>query len=357
MNIEKIDNQEDGQGFFTAGVLSWYMKSKRNLPWRQTTDPYRIWLSEIILQQTRVQQGLPYYLRFIETFPTLRELAAARLQQILRLWQGLGYYTRARNLHACARQVVKQHGGIFPDKYDQLLQLPGIGPYTAAAIASIAFCEPVAVLDGNVYRVLARFFNIVEPVNSTAGKKTFSQLANLLVDKRQPGEYNQAVMELGALVCLPKNPQCHACPLQMRCSAFALNKWSKLPVRTSRNSVRIRHIYYLVFKKNGKVYLRKRSGKDIWHGLYDFYAVEAGKSLSIEKILKRCGIKKEAVIGISPSYTHQLTHQKIIARFIEIGDLSKIPADSDLRACTPAQSEKLPKPVLISRYLADTGFL
>lgn len=357
MNIEKIDNQEDGQGFFTAVVLNWYSKSKRNLPWRQTTDPYRIWLSEIILQQTRVQQGLPYYQRFIATFPTIHQLAAAKPQQVMRLWQGLGYYTRAQNLHACARQVVKLYGGQFPGQYELLLRLPGIGPYTAAAIASIAYHQPVAVVDGNVFRVLARFFDVSEPINSASGKKLFRQLANELVDNNQPGEYNQAVMELGALVCTPKNPLCSQCPLQQRCVAYRQKKWHKLPVKINKVRARTRHIYYLVFRNNGKVYLKKRTGKDIWQGLYDFFAIEADPSQPIEKVLKNYGIGRRKVQQISPLYIHQLTHQKITARFIEIADLSKIPSGSDLRACSPAQAEKLPKPVLISRYLADTGFL
>lgn len=357
MNIEKIDNQEDGQVFFTTSVLNWYLENKRDLPWRNTTDPYCIWLSEVMLQQTRVQQGLPYYLRFIRAFPTVHHLAAARLQQVLRLWQGLGYYTRARNLHACARQVVKHQGGAFPRQYEQLLRLPGIGPYTAAAIASIAYQQPVAVVDGNVYRVLARFFNIRVPINSTAGKKTFNRLANQLVDRRQPGEYNQAVMELGALVCTPANPLCHACPLQQHCAAFLQNQWNKLPVKTNKRHARIRYLYYLVFKANKKIYLRKRTGNDIWQGLYDFYAVETRRPHKPEKILTGCGIGEAAIQQISPRYTHHLTHQKIVARFIEITDLSKLPSEGNLRACSPAQAEKLPKPVLITRYLADTGFL
>lgn len=357
MNIEKFDNQEDGQVFFTTGVLNWYFKNNRALPWRTTTDPYHIWLSEIILQQTRVRQGLSYYHRFITTFPTIAHLASARLQQVLRLWQGLGYYARARNLHACARQVMHQHKGEFPRQYEQLLQLPGIGPYTAAAIASIAFNQPVAAVDGNVYRVLARFFEIQAPINAASGKKIFNKLADALIDRHNPGAYNQAVMELGALVCTPKNPLCHQCPLQLRCAAWRKNKWNKLPVKISRGTIRTRYIYYLVFKTNRKVYMKKRNDKDIWHGLYDFYAVEKKKPQSPEKILNHYNIAKEAIQLISPVYLHQLTHQKIVARFIEINDLTKIPSGSNLRAYSPAQAEKLPKPVLINRYLSDTGFL
>lgn len=357
MNIEKIDNQEDGQVFFAASVRKWYLKNKRNLPWRQTSDPYHIWLSEVILQQTRVQQGLPYYQKFIEAFPTVNHLAAANTQKILRLWQGLGYYTRARNLHACARLVVKQFDGHFPQQYEQLIKLPGIGPYTAAAIASIAYHQAVAVVDGNVYRVLARFFGIETPIHSTAGKKQFHQLANALIDPKHPGDYNQAVMELGALICTPKNPQCGECPVQQRCMAYLGKTWNKLPVKKPKTAVHSRYLYYLVFRDGKKIYLKKRTSRDIWQGLYDFYCIETNKPQPVNRLLKNLGIEKSAIQQISPLYSHQLTHRKIVARFIEINDLSKIPGDTVLRICSRRQAEKLPKPVLISRYLADTGFL
>jgi A/G-specific adenine glycosylase len=350
--INKMDSS-----FFSSSLLKWYVENRRHLPWRTTTDPYRIWLAEIILQQTRVQQGLPYYERFVQTFPDVFALAQAPTEKVLRLWQGLGYYTRARNLHACAQAVVQQHHGIFPSRYEELLQLPGIGPYTAAAIASIAFGQPVAVLDGNVYRVLARFLSLDTPTNSPTGKKVFSELAQQLLNTAHPGEHNQAVMELGALICTPKNPGCTKCPLSNHCQAFHQRRWNQLPVKNSRKKPRTRYLYYLVFAYRGKIYMRKRTSRDIWQGLYDFYCVETSRPQRPEKILQLQGLGIEHTASISPAYRHQLTHQLIVARFIAITNFSTIPDGAGLRPYSPLQAAKLPKPVLINRYLSDTGFL
>lgn len=343
--------------FFATNALKWYDENRRDLPWRNTSDPYRIWLSEIILQQTRVQQGLPYYQRFIAAFPDVFRLAAAPPDKVLRLWEGLGYYTRARNLHACARLVVQNHQGVFPSRYEDLLRLPGIGPYTAAAIASMAFGQAVAAVDGNVYRVLARFFGLEQPINSPSGKRVFQKLAHELLDRQRPGAYNQAVMELGALVCTPKNPACHTCPVRSGCRAFQLNLWHKLPVKAQTRKIRTRYLHYLVFSGGNRVYMKKRKARDIWQGLYDFYCVETNRLQPAEKIVKSLGLRPGYISGVSPAYRHQLTHQKIVARFVVIGNPAGLPADAGLRPYTPAQAARLPKPVLITRYLADTGFL
>ncbi|HYG19647.1 MAG TPA: A/G-specific adenine glycosylase, partial [Ohtaekwangia sp.] len=236
--------------YFPDKVVEWYDQNKRDLPWRQTRDPYKVWLSEVILQQTRVSQGLPYYLKFIEQYPDVHALAAASEQEVLRCWQGLGYYTRARNLHKCAKQVASAHRGIFPTSFAELKTLPGIGDYTAAAIASISFGEQVAVVDGNVFRVLARIFGIDKPINSPEGKNHFSTLANALISKHpQPDIYNQAVMEFGALHCVPKNPLCDSCPFKGICVAAMQELQHALPVKLKAKPVRKRYFNYFVIRK------------------------------------------------------------------------------------------------------------
>jgi A/G-specific adenine glycosylase len=342
---------------FSTNVMAWYHQNKRDLPFRGTSDPYRIWLSEIILQQTRIQQGMPYYERFIKAFPTVQQLARARVEQVLRLWQGLGYYTRARNLHACARKIVREYGGTFPNTYEDLIQLPGIGPYTAAAIASMAFGQSIAAVDGNVTRVLSRYFAIDKPVNTPEGKKIIQELSQSLIDPLHPGEYNQAVMELGAIICVPKNPDCPTCPVQHNCLARSLKKQHKLPVKAARSAVRSRYFYYLVFRQGNKMYFRKRNHKDIWQGMYDFYCLEYDRKQSSQVLTEY--IRKNfhgRVIRMSDAYVHQLTHQKIIAHFIEISSSMKHLVGMNLRACTPGQADRLPKPALIARFLTDSGF-
>src|SRR5688500_8386899 len=221
-----------GKRYFSDKLVKWYIDNKRLLPWRETTDPYRIWLSEVILQQTRVNQGLPYYKEFIKAYPSIIELARAPEQEVLRLWQGLGYYTRARNLHKCAKSIVERHNGKFPETFDELEKLPGIGHYTAAAIASFSFGQPVAVLDGNVFRILSRIFGIDTPINSPDGKRQFTELANELLSKKDPALHNQAVMEFGALFCTPKHPQCQICPFNTTCIAYTHDLLHVLPVKT-----------------------------------------------------------------------------------------------------------------------------
>ena len=251
-------------------LLDWYAREGRDLTWRRTRDPYRIWLSEVILQQTRVAQGTEYYLRFTERFPDVASLAAAPEDEVLKLWQGLGYYSRARNLHAAARQVVERFGGRFPVALEEVRSLRGVGDYTAAAICSAAYDAPCAVVDGNVYRVLARLFDLDAPIDSTAGKRTFAELAQMQLDKRCPGRYNQAVMDFGALQCTPAQPGCADCPLASRCLALAAGTVAERPVKQTKTKVRDRWFNYLHVSSGDRTLLRRREGRDIWQGLYEF---------------------------------------------------------------------------------------
>lgn len=336
---------------FSKKIINWYQENKRELPWRSTNDPYKVWLSEIILQQTRVSQGLPYYTRFVEKYPTVKHLASASEQEVLRLWQGLGYYSRARNLHKCAKQVDAGHGGSFPNSFEKLKKLPGIGDYTAAAIASFSFKEAVAVVDGNVYRVLARVFGIDTPINSPKAKKEFFELAQSLVSKDQPDIFNQAVMEFGALHCAPQNPRCEECPFAKQCVAKEKNLQKFLPVKEKKLKVRKRYFYYRVYQQGNKLAFNKREGKDIWHGLYDFDLVESEKPFTKAGLEKSIGKRK---FKISEEYKHVLSHQIIYARFIL---LTSKPKNKDLQFFTLKKTGELPKPVLVSKFLADYGFL
>ena len=348
---------------FSKKLLRWYASNKRDLPWRNSTDPYKIWLSEIILQQTRVKQGLPYYQEFTKKFPTVQALAAADEKIVLRTWQGLGYYSRARNLHKCAKIINDQYNGDFPDTYDELLKLPGIGPYTAAAIASFAFRQPHAVVDGNVFRVLSRAFGVTKDIASSAGQKYFRKLANELIDPDDPGEYNQAIMEFGALHCTPSSPDCETCFYADSCYANQQGLQSTLPVKTKKTRVRNRYLQYVVIRYAGKIYMKPRTEKDIWQGLYDFPLVESGLFLEEEDLLS--AIRSEATLpenavleSVSRDYTHQLSHQKLHARFLllECGDQKPEFSDPSVHIFNMDQVLDLPKPVLISRYLNDYIF-
>lgn len=348
--------------YFSEKLAEWYHENKRSLPWRDTDDPYKIWLSEIILQQTRVSQGLPYYLRFIEKYPTVHALADAAEQEVLRLWQGLGYYTRARNLHKCAKTIVNDHSGVFPEHYEGLRKLPGIGDYTAAAIASISFQEPVAVVDGNVYRVLSRVFGIDTAINSPEGKKKFTQLANELLQTRQPNLHNQAVMEFGALYCTPKGPNCAQCVLKSTCFARRHQLQQQLPVKNKLKSSRKRYFYYFVLQHRKSLALKKRDQKDIWQGLFDFHLIEKNKPVKIEKLIAEYGHKnwpnKNPKVDVSPPYKHVLTHQTITARFIRVEiDKSFQSLDERLKFYSAKQIGSLPKPVLITRFLEEQQLL
>lgn len=346
--------------YFSDKVVEWYAVNKRDLPWRTTRDPYKIWLSEIILQQTRVIQGLPYYLKFTEKFPTVQALASASEQEVLRLWQGLGYYTRARNLHKCAKEVVSKYKGVFPDSFEELKKLPGIGDYTAAAIASIAYQEKVAVVDGNVFRVLARIFGIEKEINSPEGKKHFTQIANELITPKNPDIHNQAVMEFGALYCTPVSPVCEQCIFQSSCFASQKNLQAQLPVKIKAKAARARYFYYFVFQKGNSLLLKKRREKDIWHGLYDFHLVEKTRAQNALKVMADDSLLKkfmEDAQVVAKKYKHVLSHQIIHATFIIIK--SDVPAreSENLKYYSTKKIAELPKPVLISRFLEDQQLL
>lgn len=263
---------------FFAVVRVWYESHKRDLPWRHTSDAYRIWLSEIILQQTRVAQGYDYFLRFVEAYPTVSDLAAASTEEVLKHWQGLGYYSRARNLHAAAQQVMTEFGGVFPTRYADLIRLKGVGPYTAAAVASFSSGEAVAVVDGNVFRLLSRVFDLENPIDSIDGQGLFQAIALLLLPEDQSALHNQAMMELGALVCKPKSPGCTTCPLVFRCIAYANGTIDQRPVKQGKVKVRQRHLIYYIFKYKKYLYAHQRGEGDIWQGLWEFYLEENSTS-------------------------------------------------------------------------------
>ncbi len=297
---------------FQELITHWYHQNRRDLPWRNTNNPYFIWLSEIILQQTRVDQGLPYFEKFANHYPSVYELANAEEQNILNDWQGLGYYSRARNLHKTAKEIVTLYNGVFPDNYKDLLKLTGIGPYTAAAISSFAFDEVKAVVDGNVYRVLSRIFDIEEAIDSTMGKKTFDKLANELIDSTQPATYNQAIMEFGALQCVPVNPNCEICPLRMQCLSFKNKTITERPVKSKKTKVTPRYfVYEIKVNKSNKFILEKREGKDIWQGLYQFPLKEFASQVEKDHYIEN--LKSDFV---SKEYKHILSHQRILATFV-----------------------------------------
>jgi A/G-specific adenine glycosylase len=348
--------------YFSLKVAEWYLLHKRTLPWRETKNPYNIWLSEIILQQTRVNQGLPYYKKFIDAFPTVFDLANAPLQKVLRLWQGLGYYTRAQNLHKCAKIVVTKYYGNFPQTFEELKMLPGIGDYTAAAIASFAFGKQVAVVDGNVSRVLSRIHGIDIPINSPAGKRVFFELANKIIPAKNPDIHNQAMMEFGALHCTPNTPQCSDCPFATGCFANKNSLQRVLPVKQRLTKIRKRYFYYFAIQKGKSFLMKRREGKDIWKGLYDFYLVEKNRSSDVNKIvagdslLKK--LKARKIVASSAVYKHILSHQVIYSRFMLISSgVTPVVNGSGLKLYPIKKVGELPKPVLISRFLSDQQLL
>ncbi|WP_345117486.1 A/G-specific adenine glycosylase [Hymenobacter algoricola] len=351
--------------YFAPALLEWYPRHRRDLPWRHTRDPYAIWLSEVILQQTRVKQGLPYYLDFISTYPAVHDLAAAPEDEVLRHWQGLGYYSRARNMHHTAQQVVRDYAGQFPATYAELLKLRGVGQYTAAAIASFAFGEKVAVLDGNVYRVLARVFGIAADIAAPSSRKEFQALADTLIPAAAPDEFNQAIMEFGAIQCTPLKPDCLFCPLQHQCFAFQHGMVHELPVKSKAKASRTRYFHYLVLRHGETVYMKKRGPKDIWQGLYDFVLTEtnAAELPATDLVDAVTAVGGQVATGRAEepvqSLRHVLSHQKVEARFHTIW-LRQPLAGPDLRATglaafTAEQTHALPKPVLIANFL-DKGW-
>ena len=344
---------------FTSVLNTWYSKNKRQLPWRLNPAPYSIWLSEIIFQQTRIQQGLPYYIRFIQNYPTVEALASAREEEILKLWQGLGYYSRARNLHTAAKQVVHEFNGKFPDSFRELLKLKGVGNYSAAAIASICYEEPVAVVDGNVYRFISRHFGLETPIDSTRGKKEFQHLAESLLDKEQPGNFNQAMMEFGALLCTPTNPQCEICPFNNSCVALKTGRVAELPVKSKVTRKKLMHLNYFVICVNNGIFLQQRPASGIWGNMYEFPVLSSTKKSTrteIQHAATRYGLPALKSSNVSEPVTHLLTHRKIIARFWRF-DLDEYnPVDELKFIGGPTDLEKFAVPKPVERYLSEWIF-
>ncbi len=324
--MKTTDLDRKGDALFVSRILiRWYDKNKRDLPWRETGDPYFIWLSEIIMQQTRVAQGYDYYMRFTETFPTVTLLADAHEDEVLKLWQGLGYYSRARNLHTTAKIIATQYGGVFPSVYKDILSLKGVGEYTAAAIGSFAYGLPHAVVDGNVFRVLSRLFAIDTPIDTTQGKKLFTDLANELLDVDNPGIHNQAIMEFGALQCVPVSPNCAICPLSDICLAFSQGKVSSYPVKQGKTKVKERYFNYLDIRIGSSMFLNKRTGNDIWKNLYELALIEIDTKLSLDELQKTDTFQEifedAGDISIHPmgiTLKHVLSHRIIYANFYVI---------------------------------------
>ncbi len=344
---------------FSKALINWYSINKRILPWRQTNNPYYIWLSEIILQQTQVKQGLPYYDAFVAKYPTVFDLAKANESDVLKLWQGLGYYSRARNLHTTAKHVANELNGEFPNNYKDLLKLKGIGDYTASAIASICFNENAAVVDGNVYRVLSRYFEIDTPINSSQGSKEFKQLAQELIDKKKPAEFNQAIMEFGATQCKPQNPDCNVCPFQDGCMAFNKNRIADLPVKIKSAKAKKKYFNFLVvISKDNKTILQKREGKGIWQNLYQFPLVETKKEVDA-KTLKSLISKDDLLKNVSfelvqynkDSIIHKLSHQHLYTKFWIVN------VDVIKEECISIEKiYDYPVPILIGNFIESFNF-
>ena len=353
-----MNAKKDG---FREKLLDWNSRENtRSMPWKGEKDPYRIWLSEVILQQTRVEQGRAYYEKFIDIFPTIRDLAGAPEQKVFKLWEGLGYYRRCRNLIETARKIEKDYEGSFPSAYKQIRELKGIGSYTAAAIASFAFNLPYAVVDGNVERVLARYFGISMPVDTTAGKKMYAVLADSLLDTKQPGIYNQAIMDFGAVVCKPQNPLCGECTQREDCQAFENGWMARLPVKGKKAPKRKRWMYYLMIRTdNDEVYISRRKSKDIWAGLFEFVlyetesATDAGGIMQSDFVWRIFGEHRLTVKHISKVYRQELTHQTIEGQFITINIGKPLPTLENFMLVSWKDLNEYPFPGFINAYLQD----
>lgn len=346
---------------FSKKLQNWDLKfNDRAMPWKNEKDPYKIWLSEIILQQTRVEQGLAYYEKFIRQFPSIKALASANEKKLFKLWEGLGYYNRCKNLIFTAKEIVEQYNGIFPNTYQEILKLKGVGSYTAAAIASFAFNQPYAVVDGNVFRVLSRHFAIDTPIDTTDGKKLFTSLANMVLDKNNPAGHNQAMMDFGATVCKPVNPLCKTCIFKKTCMAFLQNRVEILPIKNKKVIAKKRQFYFFVIESKRKIALRERLEKDIWQHLHEFPVVETQKPEDIDGIIKiaqKAGwINKDAVLlKISNPFIQKLTHQVIYAVFIEL-KVEKIPAAlSKYIWMDRGLLKNISFPKIINEYLKSSG--
>lgn len=341
---------------FTNLLIEWYLQNKRDLPWRNTTNPYPIWLSEIILQQTRVAQGMPYFYAFLESFPTIKELAIADEQQVLKLWQGLGYYSRARNLHQTAQYIANELDGVFPNSYAGLIQLKGIGEYTAAAIASFAYNEPVPVVDGNVFRVVSRYFGIESDISTGKTKKEFTALAAELLSKEQPALFNQAIMEFGAMHCTPKNPDCENCIFNSSCVALQKGLVGQLPFKSKKIKIRKRYFNYIVLQdKKGNTKIQQRTDKGIWHNLYEFPLFETTQEEGFETIaplIKNDTDFGDSVVSIQEanpiSLIHKLSHQHLYIKFW------KVTVNNTLTdGVYPEQLRTFPFPIVIHNFIEE----
>lgn len=342
---------------FSPLIIEWYKHMQRELPWRQTQNPYKIWLSEIILQQTRVNQGLSYYNRFIEQFPNIQTLAEAQEDEILKLWQGLGYYSRARNIHATAKIIMQKHNGVFPTTHKDILALKGIGEYTAAAISSFAYNEAYAVVDGNVYRVLARVFGINTPIDSTGGKKEFASLATELLNKNEPATHNQAIMEFGALQCTPLQPDCENCILKEMCVAYNSNTINKYPLKSLKTKQRKRYFNYLYIEEENYTYINKRGSKDVWQNLYELPLIETEKECSFNELVQHDEFKSLLLNAKNIEFkqdifktTHILSHQRIFATFHHIKIDAKAEGLQKFIKINISEIDKYPVSKLIERF-------
>jgi len=344
-------------------LIDWYERNGRDLPWRRTRDPYRIWLSEIILQQTRIAQGTDYYLRFVERFPDVKALAAAGEDEVLKLWQGLGYYSRARNLRAAARQIVENCGGRFPDTYAGVRALRGVGDYTAAAVCSFAYGAPHAVVDGNVYRVLSRLFDLDLAIDTGEGRKAFAALAGEQLDRRRPALYNQAIMDFGALQCTPANPACAECPLRRRCLARAAGTVAERPFKQGRTQVRPRYLNCLHLECGGRLALRRRPEGDIWQGLYDLPAIESGRPLDFTELIAEpafcelLGTHPYRLVRTTRMPEHRLSHQTLHATYHRL-ELEQWPdAARHWKLVAAERLDDYAIPRLLERYFERVGGL
>ena len=345
---------------FSKSLLQWHSEIDRQLPWKKTKDPYKIWISEIVLQQTRVAQGTAYYERLITSFPTVKHLAQAQEDEVLTNWKGLGYYARARNMHAAAKQIMTTFNGKFPSDYKDILSLKGVGPYTAAAIASFAFDLPYAVLDGNVFRVLSRYLNESTPIDSTLGKKFFTNKAEELLDKKQPAAYNQAIMDFGALHCMPKNPSCHNCPFESSCAGLLNGTVGLLPIKAKKLKVKKRFFHYYLLTYKNRIYLEKRAEEDIWKGLYQPFLIESEKALTRQKVIQQLtdelNLSSDQIGRINQvgEDKQRLTHQLIQGIFYQI-ELSDVELTSFWKSHEELKNLATPKLIdsFFSRYLRD----
>ncbi len=344
---------------FSEEIIEWYQKYKRDLPWRNTSDPYIIWLSEIIMQQTRVEQGMPYFNRFAEKYPTVKHFASATEEEILKLWQGLGYYSRGRNMYQTSQAVMEEHAGYFPRDYDSLIRLKGIGEYTAAAISSFSSNEAKAVVDGNVFRLLSRYFGIDTPINSGKGKKIFTDLANELLDQIQAGIFNQAMMEFGSLQCKPKNPDCLKCPFQTSCEARLKNRINELPVKIKAQKSRDRYFNYILAIKNDQILVNKRRSGDIWENMIDLPLFETESRTEVpdlirsENFIKAFG-KEVLIRSSSKPIKHVLSHQKLHTTFIQIENFTEnFLQDQAWYYVSREELENLPQPKLIFQFFEN----